>query len=786
MGRYHDFVYALRLFRRAPVRNAALAAALAVSTALAMTSWRLFDAALWSTPPAVGRDQHVYTLHKQRRDAAAAFSLRDAEAMAESMRDAGVLFAYGEAATTILEGGAQRSVRVGLVDEGFFAAFQVRLLAGHGRLTRGAGQAVISSRLAGRMDDPVLGKPIRIEDRWFTVVGVLPPSLPGLKGRQLDVWVNAYEDVGLKQTQTLAFGEQAGFAPAVAADSERFDLLLAGNGRLDDLALARAADALEESNLRILATEGIDLDPALRSALMPLLAAGALVGGGFVVLSIALVGTAFAARAIERRQEFAVRVALGASGGALRRQALVEVFPLLCVALPVFAGMLQFLHARAIAAPSLGAYLAGRVLAPDGPGILLGAAAVAGPPLLSAALSPGAAQPGQFRAHDQGDGRAAVLWRRGQSALMAACGVLVVAMALAIASEVERILAVDWGGSNSVHFYAPTRVETIRELATPERLRLATAVARGDIAIAQSTPISPATQLPTVPFRLLAADEAVVEATQVDVSASFFRVVGASMLAGRSPEQGEAGVVVLNRSAVDRLGLRPEAVVGHMLSGGFEFRSGSARQLVVIGVVEDVLHGEPGDRQRPVVYRTFDPNSMPILEFVVRAASAAEADARFVEVRRSLALSDEVEFSRSAIDERIAAACKRQRALGGMVNVLALLVVVVLLSGVALDLQVAVAARSRELAIRAALGATRARLAAQILAPTLSAVISGVAIGVLLSSALLSAGIPVSSATPVEVVLQAGLAVLVASIAACIPSISRAWALRPAMLMSGR
>jgi ABC-type antimicrobial peptide transport system permease subunit len=98
-----------------------------------------------------------------------------------------------------------------------------------------------------------------------------------------------------------------------------------------------------------------------------------------------------------------------------------------------------------------------------------------------------------------------------------------------------------------------------------------------------------------------------------------------------------------------------------------------------------------------------------------------------------------------------------------------------------------VATRTREIAVRVALGASRRRVLGMILFDVVKLVLPGVAVGLVITAALVrlngeNMGIPLSSAEPLAYVAGAAIAVLVAITASLAPA-RRAASVQPMVAM---
>ena len=229
-------------------------------------------------------------------------------------------------ATLSGEGGAAERVTASVVTPHFFDLLGARPALGSGFDEQRAREAdarlvILSHSLWTRRyggDPGVVGTDIRIDGRPHTVVGVMPPEFRqperSLSYQTTELWrpmlLDAErDDHGSRYLRTVARRK-----PDVSVEQAREEMTLLGQ---------RLERAFPEANAgRSVLVRTLDeyLLGDARPTLMMLLYAGAAV----LLIVCANVANLILARGEERRQEFALRAALGSGRGRLLRQIVVE------------------------------------------------------------------------------------------------------------------------------------------------------------------------------------------------------------------------------------------------------------------------------------------------------------------------------------------------------------------------------------------------------------------------------------------------------------------------------
>jgi putative ABC transport system permease protein len=227
----------------------------------------------------------------------------------------------------------------GIASPGFFDALGVKPVLGRTFLPEedqpSHNQVVVvshsfwQSRLAG--DQAVIGKPITLDNKAFTIVGVLPASLEALDVGFWKIWAPVSIDpdqfLGRHLRNRRVY---ARLRPNVTLAAAQAEMNTIG---------ARLAEQYPKENagwnisLKLLKDQQV---AAIRPALLIFLGATALV----LMIACANVANLMLARATQRSKEFAIRVSLGANRLRVLRQLLTE-----SVVLALFGGAVGLLLA---------------------------------------------------------------------------------------------------------------------------------------------------------------------------------------------------------------------------------------------------------------------------------------------------------------------------------------------------------------------------------------------------------------------------------------------------------
>jgi putative ABC transport system permease protein len=264
----------------------------------------------------------------------AAFSVPEIQDLRSRIK---TLTAFGDFSTinfTMVGLGEPQVVRAGVVSGSYFDVMGLRPI--RGRLIdatddgeKAAGVAVLTHRFwttTLNSDPGVIGKIVRLGTRSATIIGILEPSVPYPSETEIIANVvtsphhmSATMVQGRVHRMTELFGR---LAPDADLEAVRAELRTVHGAIVKEYPEAYSPKANFQIDAKLLRDQIVS--PA-RTVLLVLLAASALV----FIIACSNVANLILARSVRREGELAIRAALGATRGALRRTLLAESL-LLC------------------------------------------------------------------------------------------------------------------------------------------------------------------------------------------------------------------------------------------------------------------------------------------------------------------------------------------------------------------------------------------------------------------------------------------------------------------------
>jgi putative ABC transport system permease protein len=579
-------------------------------------------------------------------------------------------------------------------------------------------------------DPKVLGRTITLNGESHTVIGVLPPDLHFPSREFSDLWLPLTIDPAAEDFKvgylTLIGRMASGVTAAQATEEVRAIARRITEREPDD----------DEESAPVVVPLQTELAGDLRPVLLVLLAAV----GSVLLIACANVANLLLARASVRRQEIAVRLALGAGRQRLLRQLLTE-----SVMLGVLGGATGVLLALAGIGPLAEGVTAdspqlteaavdGRILL-FALGISLAAALLFG--LVPALRSSAPDLQGTLKEGGK-SGSANPARQRLRSALVVAeiaLALILVAGAGLLIQSLWRLYNVDPGfraeGVLSFRLSPAFQGEdTAPRLAYYESVleRLAGLPEVEAAGAVHLTPLGgnnwnpslrvegrPGEALPSVDWRV--------------ATPGYFETLGIPLHAGRpfnsSDREGAPGVALVNQTFARRL-FPGESPLGKRVNTFFE---GKDNWVTIVGVIGDVKHHALASAAEPEMYRPYAQYPTTGMTVMLRASSDP---LRLVPAVREAvwAVDADVPISEVApLEEVVARSVARQRSVTVLLAVFAGIALLLGAIGIYGVMAYAVAHRRHEIGIRLALGARQGQVLRLVLGQGMILAVLGLAVG---------------------------------------------------------
>jgi predicted permease len=596
----------------------------------------------------------------------------------------------------------------------------------------------------------VVGRPMRLGSLTATIVGVLEPSIPyPVETEIIGNMVTSPHHMGATMNiervhrMTELFGR---LAPNATVEQARAELTAAYASMIRQY----ADDYPAEANVQLSVTPLRDqITAPARPVLLILLAAAAVV----FVIACSNIANLILARSVRREGELAVRAALGASHGALRRTLLAESL-VLCVAGAllgvVLAGPMVALVSRYAARFSVRALdvgvdntvvWVGAILA------LVAAVLLAYVPRLpsSTAASGLGLTAGNVRI-TPGTNRRLRVFATAQIAfsfvLLAGAAMLVTALIALQSSNAgfltRQVLAFDMppislGGA------APNPAQLPPDLHREAIQRIGQLPGVDAVVGGLTVPWRDAGKMPPIQFTVEGYTPAHGEenpyARQRAVGPGFFSTLGIPVVAGREFSEDDRvskeRVVIVSESVARRLFPNGDALNRKLWRTGSLSASGdqTSPPSRIVGVVADVDDEQVDEAPAMAVYSPYTGRGLPWRLFVRTSGDPDVLAPAVTRIIRELSANQAVE--RPATLEDIRAAVLQPERLNAFVVSgfagIALLIAVVGIAGV---LAFGVSARTREFGVRLAIGSTPRELLLKVVSEGATMVGIGIAAGV--------------------------------------------------------
>jgi putative ABC transport system permease protein len=590
----------------------------------------------------------------------------------------------------------------------------------------------------------VVGSPVTLDGRSYTVVGVLPPSFTVLPPSSVfpaktDAWVALQPHLVSRARDIRYLHAIARIAPAASIAGARGELRALG-----DVLTREHANAYRDGTWSFTVVRmQDDVLKGVRPALLVLFATVGLVLLG----ACANVAALLLARGEGRRREMAVRAALGASRARIVRQLVTEGLALaligglaglaIAATLPGVASLPPLSSLPRFDEIAIDWRVVGFAVAVS----LVTALIFAVAPALELSSLKGVRATETLRA----SGRSRRTLRAGRilAALEIALAALVLAVALLMARGFSRLLHVEAGFDTS-------GLVTMR-VALPPKYNAAGAVTRffdGALerirALPGVTNAAAVSQLPLSGALLAstfvtesataAGGKLAVDADLRGVSADYFETMGIELTAGRlltaADLASSPAVAVIDETLQRRLWPNGDAI-GRRI----QWIRQPDRAIEIVGVVRAVRHRGSDQPARETVYRPHAQYPRFTMYLVARTAADPSGMAGAVAAAVHAIDPNQPVSDVMTMEARARVALAPSAFGAGLGSLLALLAVALAIAGVYGLFAFTVAQRRKEISVRLALGATSARLTRTVL---------GEAVGI--AACGLGAGLPLALA----------------------------------------
>jgi predicted permease len=789
-----DVRLAARTLRRTPGVTATIVLTLALGVGANSMMFGVVDRLLLRPPTYLADPARTGLVYLTRggdvADDMSYATFRDVRDATRDMLDVAAVTSYS---VPVGEGRTARMGRLGEASAAFWRMFEMRPLLGRwfdaaeDRLPNGSPVAVLGYKfwLDTGADSAALGKPVKVGDYTFTVIGVAPPGFTGLNLQPVDVWVPATTGGALDLGPTFADRYDVGWFGLLArrragVDRAAADARLAAAFQASER--KRGAPATEVAQARAALYPTINERGPRRSdnARVTIWAAGVAVI--VLVVACANVVNLLLVRATQRERETAVRLALGVSGGRLVKQLVVEalLLALLGAVAALLLAWLGRLVVTRVLIPDAGwgsntvsawqrAPVDARTLGVNG-AVAIGSALLASlapalhalRPNVVARLRGGPREGGAGAKHARLRGTLVLLQAALSVVLLVGAGLFVrslqAARATPLGVDADRVTSV-WVEMRGVKLDSTATAAMVAHLARFSRA-LPEVEAVGTTRSGHVGFTARGVRLPggdTVPASWNVRDNV--------VGGDYLRAMGTRLLRGRTFETRDPGrdanSVVVSERLARRLWPGADPLGRCVIVG----KSPVCR--VVIGVVEDVRGGDPREPGGAAVYRPAAPTEgHGVGALVIRTHGAARAQT--AALRR--ALQPEIPPGTflviSPLADEVNPALRPWRLGTTLFVTFGVIGVLVAALGLYGALAYDVAQRRRDYGVRLALGALRGDVLRLVVRRGLGVALGGLALGLVLA---LAAGRAASSllfgVSPYDPLTLGGVTALLAAVA---------------------
>jgi putative ABC transport system permease protein len=753
-GLLHDLRYAFRMLLKAPGFTAAAVLTLALAIGANSTIFSVISATILKNLPFPESERLVllwktYGTGEDRYNIVSAPNFWDWQRQSHSFEHVAVFDSAGKGYNLSAESGQREAEQVsGLrVSADYFAVLGVKPFLGREfhkeEETLGKDREVILSyglwqrRYAG--DVAIVGNTIRVDGEKYNVVGVMPRTFHfQFWGGERQLWVPAGWTEGDQGRGSNSFVAIARLKPGVSVPQANAEIATIQKG------ISQQATEDRDAGAAVMAMNNFGLD-GVQATLLALLAAVAFV----LLIGCVNVANLMLARGAERRREFAIRQALGASRGRIVRHLLAESCllsllgggaGLLCAVwttalltriLPNYFSYLPFRPLDAIT-------LDGRVLlftlvVSTGAGILFGIA----PAFTASRVEINEPMKEGGRTSSEG-GRGRLRYVLVASevglTLVVLCGAGLMIQTMA------RLLAVDPGFDPKNLLVMSINLPQINTYyGPPVHARFCDDLEEHVGSLAGVVSVGAAAHLPmlgragrdfVIEGRPVPDEKDVPDALYTVACPHYFRTLATPLLKGREftaqDTLGSTPVVVINEALAKKY-LPDRDPVGQRIK--MDWRDPKGAWMTVVGVVGNMRHEGLDTDAHPQLFRPYTQAAWPWMYIVARTASSPPGYANSIKKELASVEPDRPADSPLLLDDVVRGSEGSRRFVMVLLVSFATLALVLAAVGIVGVVAYSVTQRRHEIGIRIALGAQTRDVLSLVLTRSMTWVLAGVGAG---------------------------------------------------------
>jgi hypothetical protein len=395
------------------------------------------------------------------------------------------------------------------------------------------------------------------------------------------------------------------------------------------------------------------------------------------------------------------------------------------------------------------------------------------------------------------------------SALQVAIAVPLLVLSFMSLERVRATASADLGFAADLLYAAPLEIETGAEENMGFQIRrvrdsLAKASGVASVTVADGLPLDFRYRITRVSTQTDPRAPKIASAHVTRVGDGYLDTMGIALVRGRGftidDVAGAEMVTIISKALADRLFPDADAIGQRLTLGTGSDETGPPRTLTIVGATADfptsqmsteleqllVPLSQHPDVRRDSVPVSDDRSGTPIVMIVARSAPG-EPSLKLMAALENALREHNPEFDRARIVTGVSLRQQsiddflNQSAFGGISGGVALLLAALGIYGV---VGLMVSTRTREIAVRVTLGASRPRVIGMILLDVVKLVAPGVVVGLLATAVLvrLEGGITISTIEPLAYVAGAAIAILTAVLAGLAPA-RRAASVQPMVAM---